>query len=1139
MELLANISSSLEDGKHHKKEENKETLKDCSNEGNSDTINEIDDNEILNRKIEYSILQQLIYRETADTLPNSRFKRIIHITKNHLKKISWGTLGVVLSFAIVFEPTWLRVNSLYILFSRGPILDLICDIIALLYLLYAVYIIIKYIIKFYGSTRLNKLNLKDGQIEIKDENSIFNRHMDEILYFFQATNYNVVIVEDLDRFDTSNIFLKLRELNFLLNASAVIGRKIKFIYAVRDDMFKDSSRTKFFDYIATVIPVINPSNAKDKLKEALGKRKHEGEICDEDLQEISFFIDDMRLLKNIANEYHQYHNRLFTNGTNLNHAKLLAMIVYKNYYPDDFSALHNKHGKVFSCICKETKRKFVAFALHVLDQRKTNLVKQKELRRRNEHLKAQELRKIYMYEYKNRCKSDLQAIKIGDSFIDFDSIWQKEEYFNKLILIKKITYQYVSYGSAYTDNTNIPFSTIQDTVDDKMTFEERLNAIQSNDADIERKKDILEREKYRISTLPLTGLFMQFNFNDCEDYQALTLEPMMELFIRRGYITEDYYDYISYFYPNTISQKDWDLSIAMKLDKRPSYDASIDKIKNFVTQLPIYTYHNDSILNIQLLDYLSQHSTQEKERFELFMARLEHPNVQTEFLARYYQEGKHISNVFRHYINWDPAESWVIIYNSKEKDILIEAWLVFCENKCIVRPQIEWIEDNYLYIATRYNCFNKEKIEVIANQCCFQKLTNTSNELLDVVINQSSYKITSHNLALLTNYLGKNRYNINEEKLSLSKIKETRNIEFIDNIMCHIETCISEIFRTDMCDENEDSIIEIVNHKKIDIEIKKHYLKTHINFISDALKVENEFKSLAFELDLVIPTWENIFIYFTVNSQSIDDVLWGFLDRHSQVLGEQKYEAGEASANLLCQSIMNSNKLSMKSYKQILNSFSCQFTFDYSFDPYRSDLEEKRIMCLIDNNRIDYTEENMEYLHRFSCALFSYFLLHYKKQFLENKKTITYNQELVINLLSSTQLTNMEKGEILSSLKASSVEVNQKLADMICEILTHVKVNIDYELLQQSISQTSNIDNAFLVAYNTIKQNLDDHTITERMLTLLPEPYCKIAEKEEPVMLPDTTLNRNLVSMLEGSGYISSFSKVKDDLKIETKLEND
>lgn len=69
------------------------------------------------------------------------------------------------------------------------------------------------------------------------------------MYFFQVTDYNVVIIEDLDRFETSDIFLKLRELNLLLNESKVVERKgkrpIVFIYAIKDDMFLDSERSKF------------------------------------------------------------------------------------------------------------------------------------------------------------------------------------------------------------------------------------------------------------------------------------------------------------------------------------------------------------------------------------------------------------------------------------------------------------------------------------------------------------------------------------------------------------------------------------------------------------------------------------------------------------------------------------------------------------------------------------------------------------------------------------------------------------------------------------------------------------------------------------------------------------------------------
>ncbi len=120
---------------------------------------------------------------------------------------------------------------------------------------------------------------------------------------------------------------------------------------MKDDIFDDEHRTKFFDYIITVIPVINPSNSKDILKKQLSEiGLPNNTISDDDLASIAFFIPDMRILTNIVNEFQQYREKLSKTGQPLNMTKMLAMIVYKNYYPKDFAELHRRKGKVYSCI---------------------------------------------------------------------------------------------------------------------------------------------------------------------------------------------------------------------------------------------------------------------------------------------------------------------------------------------------------------------------------------------------------------------------------------------------------------------------------------------------------------------------------------------------------------------------------------------------------------------------------------------------------------------------------------------------------------------------------------------------------------------------------------------------------------------
>ena len=260
---LATLKSGLKD-----KEDNKENSEQKPANTPGPAADASKENEELNRKIEYSIVQQLIYRESTDDLPNSRIKKIVHTKPVELFWKPLICIGFILALWKLFSPTWLIIDTLTKEIPKPS--EILIDVFCLLYVLTFLYCCIRGLIKSYSNSKLNKLNLKDGEIEIKENSSIFNKHLDEIIYFFQATKYNVVIIEDLDRYETTDIFLKLRELNLILNnAYSTIGRKITFIYAIRDDMFKDTDRTKFFDYITTVIPVINYSNSKENLAKAL------------------------------------------------------------------------------------------------------------------------------------------------------------------------------------------------------------------------------------------------------------------------------------------------------------------------------------------------------------------------------------------------------------------------------------------------------------------------------------------------------------------------------------------------------------------------------------------------------------------------------------------------------------------------------------------------------------------------------------------------------------------------------------------------------------------------------------------------------------------------------------------------------
>ena len=117
----------------------------------------------LDRLIEYSILQQLIYKEKQAALPNSRFKRIFQLPK---KKVEWATIAIILAIIaliILLEPTKLQVAWLCKLFGKDW-MNITGDTISILYLLFFAYKTISLIIPAISNSRLNKLNLKDGEI---------------------------------------------------------------------------------------------------------------------------------------------------------------------------------------------------------------------------------------------------------------------------------------------------------------------------------------------------------------------------------------------------------------------------------------------------------------------------------------------------------------------------------------------------------------------------------------------------------------------------------------------------------------------------------------------------------------------------------------------------------------------------------------------------------------------------------------------------------------------------------------------------------------------------------------------------------------------------------------------------------------
>jgi hypothetical protein len=362
---------------------------------------------ISKQEIERSILQQLLYGADADKLPLSRFKRIKSPgfwSKLRSLYILLGFLALWYVFAeraailsgTYFQPLALTNWFNFVMFGFAALF---------------VWTVVHYFYVASFGLSLKSFSLKNVELSpaAADQSSILNRHLDEIVYFFQSTDYDLVVVEDLDRFNNSDIFVTLREINSLVNGYVGVKRRIQFLYALRDDMFVNTDRTKLFEFIIPVIPIINSSNTIDMVLRQGERLALEDQLNPQFLREVSRYLNDLRLISNIFNEYAIYVANLETDGENsLNPNKLLAVLIYKNSYQRDFERLHRGEGRLAAIF--DQKDALIADAERAYRLEIRQLEQEIEAAERQVPKDVQDLRRLYAMALIQRLPSPLWRV---------------------------------------------------------------------------------------------------------------------------------------------------------------------------------------------------------------------------------------------------------------------------------------------------------------------------------------------------------------------------------------------------------------------------------------------------------------------------------------------------------------------------------------------------------------------------------------------------------------------------------------------------------------------------------------------------------------------------------------------------------
>lgn len=1116
-----------------------------------------------NKEIEFCILKQLFYKVEQNKIPESRFKRI----ENH-KYIGWQALAFLLwltSLAYFLEIEFLnKLNALFNLnhYYRPAV------IVYSIYLISGIGFFLYKIMGFILNFKLTKFSFQNAEMENEDpkKSKDFENEIDEILYFFERNSIDVVFIEDLDRFDNSNIFIKLREINFLINNYEPIkkDRKVTFVYAVQDDTFKKDERTKFFDFIIPVIPVINYSNSGTELLNKIDIKADK--IEKSFLDEVSLYLSDKRTLISIVNEYKMYKKII---GKDLDKRKLLAMMIYKNIEPTDFDKLNKQNGFVYNAFNKT----------HLLIRSSINKI-DSDITELNEKLKStnyealnniKELRSLYILEFYKKIpqNQNILCLKINSSKCHINDLIEDIN-FEVFLRSANIIYYYTSdYGGLHTNNSNVSFRQLEDEIGN---YNERLITVQNKQSkrlnEIKAELDKLKTEKENLKSKNLSQILKTENSKNYLPHvvknNPLQNQNLINYLLRNGHIDESYLHYISHFYAGSISKNDHDFLLCFTNGTVLSFSHKLEELDNLFLKLkdiPDY-FDRIQILNYSLLDYLIKNRGQKTDNELQRVLKLIIMSSPRQFIDDYiyYAEEKNIKGfvvgLSYQWNTYSKSGFWSEIspvFPIDKLKIYLNLMLACAENKkvneFINRFDMEKQIPIFLSTLEDISYFEDNKSKLIefisAVNIKFKNLKEISNkEISDFIYNNNHYEINKEMIKLFLN-----RYSTDTIDLELFKtanyttIKNsgaTNLINYVDN---NIEFYIREVYLKEEanCNECEEAIIQLVNNENINNLLKQKIIIQNEVVITDILKViDTDFWPTLLNENKIKISWDNILNYYNnfMNDSSLektpfDDVLVSYLNNtevstvlSNTIINKDFDEENSDFVKSFLKELINS-KITLESFTKLISSLPYWYGEIESFQAISKD----KMKLLIQNKTVHLSTAVYESISKSFPELLITILEKNKDEFMEKIGDYTLESSIILKLIDSALFNSEQKTTMIDNTPEPILMENQTISKKVCHLLSrNPKTKVSLEFLKELLAQSQSTEDKVKL-FNLYYDDYDEAEL-ENIIELLGEPYSKITKGKRP-QFDNNSYNLDFVKKMDGI-FIRKFEIVDNNRFIQT-----
>lgn len=1093
------------------------------------------ENQIPDNLIERSILQQMLYGADSSKLPYSRFKRIT-VPENSLIKSAFFVLWALATGYIYLNGAeFLNLNIFNNLF--------IIQILIFSYALAFPIVLISDIHKSSFGISFKKLSLKNVEIESTDtpENSILNRHLDEIIYFFQEVKYKVVVIEDLDRFGSPEIFVKLREVNKLINDNRLPGEKIKFLYALRDDMFVHNNRVKFFDFIIPVIPIVNSSNSSEMMRKRLKDIHCANDISDHFISEVALYVDDMRLIHNIFNEFVLYKSELHSDR--LNTTKLLAMMIYKNVYPDDFEKLHHAEGALF-------KIGSMRAALITSNKRKiyddiANLKKDIALSGEEETKNEMELIRLFIGHVVSTVEQPINGLQVNNQTIYFNQIkdWDVfSQLFNSTNIVA--VHHTPNYGNR-SFNLGKSFSQLQTEISPNQTFDERKKNIENKAAakriEIQAKIHALEKEITTISQLPLNEL-ISINKQSIEDILTSNgvsnLQPLSYL-IKNGYLDESHYLYTSQFYEGRLTKNDHDFLITIRDFKQPDPRQPIDTPNEVCSSMRTEDFAHNYVLNVTLFDHLLTDSGN-RERLRSAVSYISaNFREAEEFFTAYWDIGRDVSGFVKAIAEIWPGYGAAAVKSPQAPEHIARMLQHVDAKHLVEKMNTETVLTNYLskngYLIYASDMLPPDNYAVLKGlKPLFSSLPSlaSNKDLLDFAHRESLYEINPENIGLLLDtYRTNKETKCDHATANYSAISAYGSPELKGYIDSNLTLYLDKVFFAlpGNIKENSEIIKQLLNTEQVTNEQKIEIIsKQEVKFETLA-EIPDDLWGEILDKEKVDISWENIACYLRYEKAE-KDIVTHLLNRPSiiDILSKQKIDFGETEVTTeLFEFVFSNDAINDAAYCKLVPCLT------YMYTNFPESISTEKIKCLIRENAVELSESTFEFMKDRELLL-PMLIGHNIDEYLSNKQNYPISDDVRAKLLKY-EMSSKQSYEICLDATPEGVTSNKEFAAQIAELLKLPDTDVtrfDKTIITSAIANARQTDTSIRVLMKCIP--VWDRVMIMETLGKLPSPYNEITEYGKGPKIPDTSINRQFATLLVEHGIVSSISDKKDSIRINT-----